>query len=83
MIRNSLEYLEDEQIVPSDDTDLAFYRDSLGQESPDVRQVLQLCNYLKDGYATWLDSVIGTLHKSSIQRFCISLGELLQEAQNS
>lgn len=73
LVRNGLEYLEEEQFIRSDDKDLNFFRSSLQQDSLNVRQVLRACNYLKEEldqhnqFATWLDAVFGTLHEDVTQ----------------
>lgn len=69
LIRNGLDYLEDEQFVHSDDEELKFYRSQLQQQSPNLRQVLRACTYLKNEldhhkqYATWLETVFKSLHE--------------------
>lgn len=73
LIQNGLAYLVEEAFVSPDNADLKFYRTSLQQESPTIRQVLRVCNYLKDEldqhrkYATWLDTVFGTLQDDVTQ----------------
>lgn len=69
LISNGLEYLEDEAGIPSDDRELDFYRSSLQQESPKLRQILRACNYLREElvqhnkFATWLRDVFEKLHE--------------------
>lgn len=69
LVLNGLEYLEDECLVQSDSEEFKFYRACLQKTSADQSQLLRACNYLKEEldrhkhYATWLESVFGTLHK--------------------
>lgn len=68
LIRNGLDYLEEEGFVAAHDRHLKFYRESLEQDNADVQEVLRVCSYVKDKldqnkqYPTWLQSVFGSLH---------------------
>jgi hypothetical protein len=68
LIRNGLDYLQDEGFVAVDDEDLNHYRRVLQRGNTNIRAILRACGYLKDEldhnrqFATWLESVFGSLH---------------------
>src|SRR5271156_3467792 len=68
LIRNGLDYLQDEGIIAVDDDELNHYRGVLQRGNTNIRTVLRACGYLKDEldyhrqFATWLQSVFGSLH---------------------
>jgi hypothetical protein len=70
LIRNGLDYLEEEGFVVADNDELKVARAGLEQQPADVRRMLRACHYLKDElehhkqYPTWLDTVFGRLHES-------------------
>jgi hypothetical protein len=68
LIRDGLDYLQDEGLVAVDDEELNHYRGVLQRGNTNIRTVLRACGYLKDEldhnkqFATWLESVFGSLH---------------------
>lgn len=68
LIRNGLQYLEEECSVAAEDKELSHYREILQQGDVRIRTVLRACDYLKDEldrhkqFPTWLQSVFGSLH---------------------
>lgn len=70
LIRNGLQYLEEECSVAAEDKELSHYREILQQSDVSIRTVLRACGYLKDEldhhkqFPTWLQSVFGSLHNS-------------------
>jgi hypothetical protein len=69
LIRNGLDYLQEEDLVAADDEDLNHYRGVLQRGNTNIRTVLPACGYLKGEldhnrqFATWLDLVFGSLHR--------------------
>jgi hypothetical protein len=68
LIRDGLDYLQEEGFVPKDDEDLNYYRKVLERRDTRIHTILFACGYLKaelDRYKqfpTWWESVFGTLH---------------------
>jgi hypothetical protein len=69
LIRDGLEYLQDNGFVTADDEEINHYRGVLQRGNTNIRTVLRACRYLKDEldhnmqFATWLESVFGSLHR--------------------
>jgi hypothetical protein len=68
LIRDGLDYLQDEDLVAANDRDLNYNRGVLQRDDADMRALLRVCGYLKDEldrekrFPTWLTSVFDSLH---------------------
>ena len=69
LIRDGLDYLQDEDLVAANDEDLNYSRGVLQRGNVNMRTLLRVCSYLKDEldlknqFPTWLISVFGSLHR--------------------
>lgn len=69
LLEDGLDYLQDEGLIGAADKDLAHYREVLKQSNLEARQLLRVCQYLKDeldhhkNFPTWLSSVFSSLHE--------------------
>jgi hypothetical protein len=78
LIRNGLDYLEEEGFVAADNDELKVARAGPEQHPAEMRRMLRAYHYLKDElehhkqYPTWLGTVFGSLHES------VSHPEILQ-----
>jgi hypothetical protein len=69
LIRDGLDYLQEEHLVAAGDKELDLYRSVLEEGDPKLNTLLRACNYLKaeldqnKQFPTWLKSVFGSLHR--------------------
>lgn len=69
LIRDGLDYLLEEGLVPEDDEDLNYYRRVLQRPEAKIQSILLACGYLKAEldrnklFPTWLELVFGSLHR--------------------